>query len=236
MPRQRITKEFLLEQAYCLVKEQGMDAVSAKSLARLAKCSVQPIYSYYTNMDELKDQIYRKAGMEYRDFLEKNGRRETAAERKAGNAAVAIGMAHVLFAVRAPHLFFLLFQQTQSVLLETMLPHFSEGQVCMEELEGRILGGFSDHETEVAQGFLLFVHGTACMLHSGLAKLDLPRLETLLTHQYQRLSGGAREGLRTEMTSKEAHLASPAPYSWFRGFQRSGGDGFHGEEKELGVR
>lgn len=53
MPRQRITKEFLLEQAYCLVKEQGMDAVSAKALARLAKCSVQPIYSYYANMDEL---------------------------------------------------------------------------------------------------------------------------------------------------------------------------------------
>lgn len=232
MPRQRITKEFLLEQAYCLVKEQGMDAVSAKALARLAKCSVQPIYSYYANMDELKDQIYRKAGMEYREFLEKNGRRETANERNAGNAAVSLGMAHVLFAVRAPHLFFLLFQQTQSVLLATMLPHFSEGQVCMEELEGRIRGCFSEHETEAAQGFLLLVHGTACMLHSGLAKLDLPRLETLLTHQYQRLSAGGREGLRTDVTSKEAHSASSAPYSWFRGFQRSGEDSIHGQEQE----
>ena len=109
MPRQRITKEILLECAYNLVKEKGFFSLSAKSLALAAHCSVQPIYSYFTNMDELKDYIYQKAGTEYKEFLEQ--RTGTELREKEKNPAIRYGSSHILFASQFPHLFFFFFNR-----------------------------------------------------------------------------------------------------------------------------
>lgn len=182
MPRQRITKEILLECAYNLVKEKGFFSLSAKSLALAAHCSVQPIYSYFTNMDELKDYIYQKAGTEYKEFLEQ--RTGTELREKEKNPAIRYGSSHILFASQFPHLFFLLFQQTQAINLAAKLPHGLEGQFCLEILENNITLAFDHFEKEAAQGFFLFVHGTACALHSGLVKMDISLLDTFLKTQY----------------------------------------------------
>ena len=54
----------------------------------------------------------------------------------------------------------------------------------MEILENNITLAFDRFEKEAAQGFFLFVHGTACALHSGLVKMDISLLDTFLKTQY----------------------------------------------------
>lgn len=46
MPKQRITKEMVVEAAFEIAREQGMEQVVVKSIAARLNCSVQPIYSY----------------------------------------------------------------------------------------------------------------------------------------------------------------------------------------------
>ena len=53
-PKQIITKEIILEAAFKITREMGFENVNARSLAKALGCSTQPIYSRYTNMDELK--------------------------------------------------------------------------------------------------------------------------------------------------------------------------------------
>lgn len=52
-PPKRIFRQDILQAAAQLVADQGPDALSVRSLARVLNCSTQPIYSAFENMDEL---------------------------------------------------------------------------------------------------------------------------------------------------------------------------------------
>lgn len=52
MPRQRITKEMIVEAAFSLAREGGMEKVLVKNIAERIGCSVQPVYCYCQNMED----------------------------------------------------------------------------------------------------------------------------------------------------------------------------------------
>ena len=63
MPKQRITKEMVVNAAFELARAGGMEQVLVKTIAERLGCSVQPIYSYCNNMEEL-----RRANLHIRDI------------------------------------------------------------------------------------------------------------------------------------------------------------------------
>lgn len=63
MPKQKITKEMVVDAAFSLARSGGMEQVLVKNIANRLGCSVQPIYSYCKNMDGLRrDVMERVAG------------------------------------------------------------------------------------------------------------------------------------------------------------------------------
>ena len=69
MPKQRITKEMILEVAFKLARERGYEQVVVKNIAAEMGCSVQPIYSYFSNMDALKQAVVGAAMQFYNGFI-----------------------------------------------------------------------------------------------------------------------------------------------------------------------
>lgn len=59
-PKQRITEETLLSHAYAIAKEQGIQAVTSRSVAKAVGCSIQPVFSHFPTMEDL-----RRATFEY---------------------------------------------------------------------------------------------------------------------------------------------------------------------------
>lgn len=66
MPKQRITKDMVVDAAFQIARQGGMEAVLVKSIAEKLGCSVQPIYSYCKNMDGLREEV----GCRARTFLQ----------------------------------------------------------------------------------------------------------------------------------------------------------------------
>lgn len=60
-PKQRINREMILERAFDMFLAEGMDVVNARSVAKALGCSTQPIFSYYTGMQDLRDALDAKA-------------------------------------------------------------------------------------------------------------------------------------------------------------------------------
>ena len=60
-PKAEITKEKVVETAFQIVREQGLDALTARNIAKKLNCSTQPIYSVFENMEEVKDNVYNMA-------------------------------------------------------------------------------------------------------------------------------------------------------------------------------
>ena len=69
MPKQRITKDMIVEAAFELAREGGMEQVLVKNIAEKLGCSVQPIYSYCANMEELKRDVQKRTAVFFQEYI-----------------------------------------------------------------------------------------------------------------------------------------------------------------------
>ncbi len=68
MPKQRITKEMVVNAAFELARD-GQQVI-IKNIAKRLNCSVQPIYSYCNNMEGLRDEVAGKARIFLQQYME----------------------------------------------------------------------------------------------------------------------------------------------------------------------
>jgi AcrR family transcriptional regulator len=97
MPKQRITRQMVMDAAFELLREGGESHVLVKSIASRLECSVQPIYSYFDNMESLRLELAGMAG----DYLSNY----VAVRIQGKDPFVDTGKAYVDFAKEEPHLF-----------------------------------------------------------------------------------------------------------------------------------
>lgn len=57
-PKQKITREQLLESAFDITRKEGFSAVTARSVAKAAGCSIQPVFSQFDTMEALRTATF----------------------------------------------------------------------------------------------------------------------------------------------------------------------------------
>ena len=111
MPKQKITKEMVVDAAFQLAREGGMERVLVKDIAARLGCSVQPIYSYCRSMDSLRREVSRRVSAFVRDYLAQDG-----------GGFQSTGQAYVRLAREEPELF------------KIFTLHPREGVACLDDL------------------------------------------------------------------------------------------------------
>lgn len=108
MPKQKITKEMVVDAAFQIARREGMEKTTVKAIAQALNCSVQPIYSYCQNMDGLRNEVAEKARAFVRDYAARNIDRSDLFR--------STGHAYVQIAKEEPHIFKMyLFQERKNV-------------------------------------------------------------------------------------------------------------------------
>lgn len=97
MPKQRITKEIVVDTAFALARAGGMEQVMVKNIADQIGCSVQPIYSYCKNMEELKQEVVERVSC----FVQKY----VSAHLDEKDLFRSTGQAYIQIAKEEPELF-----------------------------------------------------------------------------------------------------------------------------------
>ncbi len=69
MPKQRITKEMVVNAAFEIARNSGMEQVMVKNIADKIGCSVQPIYSYCKNMEGLRRDVVEQVGVFIQNYV-----------------------------------------------------------------------------------------------------------------------------------------------------------------------
>lgn len=69
MPKQRITKETVVNAAFEIARNSGMEQVMVKNIADKIGCSVQPIYSYCKNMDSLRQDVVEQTNRFIQEYI-----------------------------------------------------------------------------------------------------------------------------------------------------------------------
>ena len=102
-PKARYTKDEILQKAFEMTREKGIDSVVARELGKELGTSSSPIFTAFRNMEELQQEIRKKALHEFESYV-KDALHYTPAFKY-------VGMKMVEFAMKEPKLFQLVYMK-----------------------------------------------------------------------------------------------------------------------------
>ncbi len=174
--KETITKSFLIDTAFLLAKQEGIENVTARKLAAKAGCSTQPIFRLYANMEDLWREIFVKAVDFFSFFYDK-------CPEDNAEPFVDLGMGYISFAKREPELFKMLFltNNTYNISMYEIL-NGSNGIVATQMTKAKQSG--CANPGDLFTKMWIFIHGAACMCITGDYDLDDAQTVELLKNTY----------------------------------------------------
>ena len=161
-PKQRITREMILDKSFAMFMNEGMEAVNARSIAKALNCSTQPIFSYFAGMEELKSALDQRARDSFAETIERREESDSAIEDLCN--------AYVRFAGEQPRLFAHLFMQNGSTLGDVLSsPELKE---TLAEQESRSAGISDKQAMELCESVWVHAHGLAAARAVGLVRMS----------------------------------------------------------------
>lgn len=193
MPRKtKFTTEDVVMTAFKLVREKGLQGLSAPAVAAEMGCSTMPIYSHFENMQALEDAMVKKAWVLAASYQTKH---------YTGDVWIDQAIGYIIFAREEEHLFRCLLDSRNLELKFYM--HRRQWERLGAALENYV--GFKDLEVEgvlrVRYARAMLSHGIATAARIGLNKIFIENDELLsgfLTTASQALLEGYRKAPSVE--------------------------------------
>ena len=175
--KETITKEDIVQAAFAILQEEGIEQVTARKLAAKANCSTQPIFRVYKNMEELTEELFGRACEFFHEYY-------AQMPRQTVTPFVNLGYAYIKFAGEHNKLFeFVFLSQNRFGRSLYDLVNGSAGYVG-KEIQAAATQGCKN-ASDLFMKMWIFIHGAACMSLTG--DYDLSESETiqLLKDSYQ---------------------------------------------------
>lgn len=168
--KKQITKEMILASALKIMRQQGMEAVNIKTLARDLNCSTQPVYLSFNGMDELRSELIPLAVEEFEDFMRKHSSDEKVH---------LYDMGYIQFALEEPKLFCFLFMRSNAFyemkrILSPIIEQSVEELVKTYQISYEEADYLHDH-------MWMHTHGIASMIATDFCDWDMAKVERMLS-------------------------------------------------------
>ena len=174
-PKVKITKKDIIETALDLIRKNGQESINARSIAGALNCSTQPIFSNFSGMEELENDIISAANELYLSFLKKEAESGEYPQYKS------FGMAYIRFAKEEKELFKLLFMCDRTGKELTPTSDFETSVDMIMQANGISKEQASLFHLEM----WACVHGIGTMLATSFLPLEWELISNIMSDVYQ---------------------------------------------------
>lgn len=183
MPAKKvITKNQILQTAFQIAREEGMDKVNVRAIAKRCNCSTQPIYLSFASIADIKRELDNLIIEEFNKY--------TFGEKDKGDYTgyKAAGMGYIKFACKEKNLFKYLMMQPRI---------FDNGlkEKTYDKAVGIIMTDYGfKHATsdKLHAEMWVFVHGIATMYATGFMDWNEKDVSEMLTDVFVGLTSKIR--------------------------------------------
>lgn len=124
-PKNKYTREEMIEAAVCVVREKGIEALTAKALASQLNVSTQPVFTCFHTIEEAKREVRNAAERIYDDYVKEGLRTEIP--------FWGFGMQYIRFAKEEPQLYRFLFLAANEEANNSVMAAFQHSQDLVRE-------------------------------------------------------------------------------------------------------
>lgn len=172
-PKQRITREMILERSFAMFCKEGMEVINARSVAKALNCSTQPIFSYFEGMEDLKNSLDQKAQDTFREMI----------DARSGQSFMDCVCAYVRFATKQPRLYAHLFLRINGENKDDNYNTQGRQDVVRREAETSDLS-YEQAQT-VCRSVWVYAHGLAALQAAGWTAYGEDEVRTMLQKAYE---------------------------------------------------
>ena len=174
-PKARFTREDIIQTAIGIVRESGIDAVTARELGKRLGSSACPIFTAFENMEEVNTEIIKYAKALYKEYIGEGLKQEQAFK--------GVGTAYIRFSMYEPKLFQLLFmsEQTDPVDIEHTLMLIDESYEEILRSVREPYGLREEDAKRLYQHLWVYTHGIAAMCATNVCVFSEKEISGMMT-------------------------------------------------------
>ena len=177
-PKAKFTKEEIVATALGIVREQGIEGLTARSLAKALGSSARPVFTVFSNMEEVQGEVRNAAMKVFESYA------ELAAEYTPIFKQIGIQM--IQFANREPKLFQLLYMQEHRDS-KSFAEHFKylgdTGELCLSVLEQEYQLTRKE-AVALFQQVWIFTYGIGALCATGACRFEEAEIQEMLSREF----------------------------------------------------
>ena len=176
----RISKDMILDAAFEIARQEGMEKLSNRELAKKLKCSIRPIYYQFENVEEMQKELYLKIEQYFYKFILDNMVEEIPKYKQ-------VGINYIKFAKKEKKLFQTLFMTDVGLTPDAFVSKAGEDY---KEIEKFIKISANIKEEDIKDfhtKMWIFCHGIATLVANDTIKLTDNQIQDLLSCEFQAL-------------------------------------------------
>ena len=190
-PKCKFTREEIIQAALDIAKNEGTAAITARSLGTKLGASSKPIFSVFENMEEVQAEVQKAAKALYAEYVQVGLRQELAFK--------GVGTQYILFAIKEPKLFQLLFmsEQLQKPSVAGILPIIDESyeQILLSVQNG--YGLDKKNAENLYRHLWIYTHGIAVLCATNMCLFTAEEISKMMTEVFvgllEEIKGGKTE-------------------------------------------
>ena len=187
-PKAKFTKEQITEAALDIIRDDGIENLTARALGKKLGSSVCPIFTVFENMEEVQTEVQKAAKALYAEYIQDGLNQELAFK--------GVGTQYIRFAINEPKLFQLLFmsQQQQKPAVANVLPIIDENyrQILLSVQNGYDM---DENEAEKLYRHLwIYTHGIAVLCATNMCLFTAEEISKMITEVFKSLLNEIKGG------------------------------------------
>lgn len=174
-PKAKFSRDEIVEAALAIVREEGIQALTARALGEKLGSSARPIFTVFQGMEEVQGTVLKAAKALYREYIER-GLTEKPAFK-------GVGTQYILFAVNEPKLFQLLFMAEQEQVPDlagvlSLIDESYEEILFSIEKEYGLTGAPAER---LYQHLWIYTHGIATLCATKMCRFTGQEISEMMT-------------------------------------------------------
>ena len=180
-PKCKFTREEIVQTALDMVRKDGLASITARALGNKLGSSSKPIFSVFENMEEVHIEVQKLARALYAEYVQVGLDQEMAFK--------GVSTQYILFAIKEPKLFQLLFvaEQSQKASVSRFPPIIDESheQILLSVQNGYDLD--KENAERLYRHLWIYTHGIAVLCATNMCSFTVEEISNMISEVFKSL-------------------------------------------------